>query len=127
MGCLGTDADSTYVPFLREKLVEVVAAAQAAMRAGPRRFAVAKRAEFTALRQWIRRPDRLAEDPFGNMTVRANMHAGRNGPFRNREAELLVFQAYFFSNRALGAGTTLVITDAHKALAINTEKFLSCF
>jgi len=33
-------------------------------------------AEFTALRQWVRRPDRIVEDPFGNPTVRANMHAG---------------------------------------------------
>jgi hypothetical protein len=41
------------------------------------------------------------------------------------EAELLVFQAYFFSDRALGTGTTLVITDAHKALAVNTEEFLT--
>ena len=43
------------------------------------------------------------------------------------KTELLVFQTYFFSNRALGTGTTLVITDAHKALSINTEKFLSRF
>jgi hypothetical protein len=33
-------------------------------------------AKYTALRQWIRRPDRIDKDPFGNWTVRANMHAG---------------------------------------------------
>jgi hypothetical protein len=38
----------------------------------------ANAAEFTALRRWVRRPDRIANDPFGNPTVRANMHAGRN-------------------------------------------------
>ena len=37
------------------------------------------------------------------------------GHLRAAEAELLVFQTYFFSNRALGTGTTLVITDAHKS------------
>ena len=47
------------------------------------------------------------------------------GHLRAAEAELLVFQTYFFSNRALGTGTTLVITDAHKALAVNTEEFLT--
>lgn len=78
MGCLGTDPDPAYVPFLRDKLVEAVAAAQAALEPAQVGFAKADAAEFTALRQWIRRPDRLAEDPFGNLTVRANMHSGRN-------------------------------------------------
>ena len=34
--------------------------------------------EFTALRRWIIRPDRMELDPFGNRSVRATMHAGRN-------------------------------------------------
>jgi hypothetical protein len=71
MGCLGTDADPAYVPLLREKLAQAVEPARVG-------WAVADAAEFTALRRWIRRPDRIAEDPFGNPTVRANMHAGRN-------------------------------------------------
>lgn len=78
MGCLGTDADPDYVPFLREKLVEAIAAAAARLQPARVGFARADAAEFTALRRWIRRPDRVAEDPFGNPTVRANMHAGRN-------------------------------------------------
>jgi hypothetical protein len=78
MGCLGTDPDPNYVPYLKEKLVEAIAAAQAAMTPARIGFAKADAAEFTALRQWIRRPDRVVEDPFGNKSVRANMHAGRN-------------------------------------------------
>ncbi len=78
MGCLGTDPDPAYVPFLKDKLVEAILTAQAAMQPARIGFAKADAAEFTALRQWIRRPDRLAEDPFGNLSVRANMHAGRN-------------------------------------------------
>jgi|JI6StandDraft_1071083.scaffolds.fasta_scaffold04159_1 hypothetical protein len=77
MGCLGTDPDPNYVPFLKEKLVEAIAAAQTALVPARIGFTKADAAEFTALRQWIRRPDKLAEDPFGNMSVRANMHAGR--------------------------------------------------
>ena len=77
MGCLGTDADPSYTPFLKTKLVEVIQAAQAARRPARIGFGKADAADFTALRQWIRRPDRVVEDPFGNMTVRANMHAGR--------------------------------------------------
>lgn len=78
MGCLGTDPDPAYVPFLVGKLVSVIAEAQS--RETPARigFAKADAADYTALRQWIRRPDRIVEDPFGNKTVRANMHAGRN-------------------------------------------------
>jgi hypothetical protein len=78
MGCLGTDPDPAYVPFLRDKLVEAIAAAQSAMEPARIGFAKGDAGDFTALRQWIRRPDRIAEDPFGNKTVRANMHAGRN-------------------------------------------------
>ncbi len=78
MGCLGTEPDANYLPFLRERLVEVIAAAQAARVPARIGFTRTDAAEFTALRQWIRRPDRLAEDPFGNLSVRANMHAGRN-------------------------------------------------
>ncbi|WP_395745568.1 LamG-like jellyroll fold domain-containing protein [Prosthecobacter sp.] len=78
MGCLGTDPDPSYVPFLKEKLVEAIATAQAAMEPARIGFGKANAAEYTALRQWIRRPDRVVEDPFGNKTVRANMHAGNN-------------------------------------------------
>ena len=68
MGCLGTDADPRYVPFLREKLVEAIAAAQANLEPAQVAFARTNAADYTAVRQWIRRPDRLAEDPFGNLT-----------------------------------------------------------
>ncbi len=78
MSCLGTDADPTYVPYLREKLAEVLAAAEANLEPAQFGWAVKNAAEFTALRRWILRPDRIADDPFGNPTVRANMHAGRN-------------------------------------------------
>jgi hypothetical protein len=77
MGCLGTDADPSYTPFLKTKIVETILAAQAALKPARIGFGKGDAADFTALRQWIRRPDRMAEDPFGNMTVRANMHAGR--------------------------------------------------
>ncbi len=78
LGCLGTDADPAYVPYLRDQLVEAIAAAQANLEPARVGFGKADAADFTALRRWIRRPDRIAEDPFGNKTVRANMHAGRN-------------------------------------------------
>lgn len=78
MGCLGTDADPTYVPYLREKLAEAIAAAEANLEPARVGWAVKNAAEYTALRRWILRPDRIGTDPFGNPTIRANMHAGAN-------------------------------------------------
>ena len=78
MGCLGTDADPDYVPFLRDQLVEVIAMAKERLEPARVGFARIAAPDYTALRQWIRRPDRIVEDPFGNRTVRANMHAGAN-------------------------------------------------
>lgn len=77
MGCLGTDADETYLPFLRIKLVEAIELANNQLEPARVGWAVRNAANYTAVRRWIRRPDRIAEDPFGNKTVRANMHAGR--------------------------------------------------
>jgi hypothetical protein len=100
MGCLGTDADPGYIPYLREKLVEALVGAEANLEPARVGFAVADAAEFTAVRRWIRRPDRLETDPFGNRTVRANMHAGRvwddvtgeSGP-EDPELSLISFQS----------------------------------
>ncbi|WP_166820376.1 LamG-like jellyroll fold domain-containing protein [Thalassoroseus pseudoceratinae] len=78
MGALGTPADSNYVPFLRQKLVEAIAAAQANLEPAQVGWGSCDANEFTALRRWIRRSDRVDADPFGNPTVQANMHAGRN-------------------------------------------------
>jgi hypothetical protein len=78
MGCLGTDVESTYVPYLREKLAEAIATAEANLEPAQVGWGVGNAAEYTALRRWIIRPDRIENDPFGNPTVRANMHAGSN-------------------------------------------------
>ena len=100
MGCLGTDADANYVPYLKEKLAQTLAAAEANLEPAKVGWAVGNAADFTALRRWIRRPDRIDKDPFGNPTVRANMHAGANwdnvtgesGP-EDPDLSLISFQA----------------------------------
>ncbi len=124
MSCLGTEQDDAYVPYLREKIAEAIATAEANLEPAQVGWAVGNAAEFTALRRWIRRPDRVAEDPFGNPTVRANMHAGANwddvtgesGPedpdlsliaFQSTEgrplAVLANFSMHYFSDQALSA------------------------
>ncbi len=91
--CLGTDADANYVPFLKEKLVQVICAAVANLRPARIGYASVQAPEFTALRRWVLRPDLVQLDPFGNPTVRANMHVARNkdhatGPTGPEDPEL---------------------------------------
>ncbi|MEZ5944546.1 MAG: LamG-like jellyroll fold domain-containing protein [Planctomycetaceae bacterium] len=77
MGALGTPPDPNYPPFLIDKIVEAMMAAEKNLQPAKVGFAKTDAADYTALRRWIRRPDRVVEDPFGNFTVRANMHSGR--------------------------------------------------
>ncbi len=74
-GALGTDADANYVPLLRQRLVEALVAAEKNLTAACVGWGEGNAAQFTALRRWVRRPDRIDLDPFGNPTVRANMHS----------------------------------------------------
>ncbi len=90
---LGTEADMAYVPFLREKIVEALVEAEKNLQPARVGFGSAAAAEFTALRRWVRRPDRIDNDPFGNPTVRANMHSARvhdnvTGPSGPEDPEL---------------------------------------
>ncbi len=78
IGALGTPPDSNYVPLLKLRLADTIVAANAALQPARVGFGKAKAPDYTALRRWIRRPDRIANDPFGNPTVRANMHAAGN-------------------------------------------------
>jgi len=78
MGCLGTELDENYVVFLRDRIAEAIAQAESHLEPVEVGWAVRNAADFTALRRWIIRPDRMTLDPFGNPTMRANMHAGAN-------------------------------------------------
>lgn len=121
---LGTEADPAYVPFLREKIAEALVAAEANLQPARVGFGRGAAPDFTALRRWVRRPDRLDLDPFGNPTVRANMHAARNpdnvtGPSGPEDAELSIiafesldgvpiaalanFSMHYFSDKPISA------------------------
>lgn len=76
MSCLGTDADPSYREYLRIKLTETIEQAQAHLEPARVGWARVNAEHYMAIRRWIRRPDRVDRDPFGNATVRANMHAG---------------------------------------------------
>jgi putative membrane-bound dehydrogenase-like protein len=96
MGCLGSRADTNYARFLPGRIAEGIA--RAAKNLAPARvgWAVAQDYEHTHCRRWIRRPDRIEVDPFGERTVRANMHPGHEskdaiGPAGPVDPDLSVF------------------------------------
>ena len=106
MGTPGVDADEAYIPLLRTKIVEAIVAAEENLEPAQVGFARTQAAEFTALRRWIRRPDRLETDPFGNPTVRASMHAAGNwdnviGPSGPEDPELAMISIQSTSGRPL--------------------------
>jgi hypothetical protein len=76
MGVLGTDADPHYPPVLRAGVAEAIAKAHANLEPGVVAWGVADANEYTGVRRWVRRPDRMLKDPFGELTVGANMHPG---------------------------------------------------
>lgn len=78
LSCLGTKADPRYITYLRTKIIEAIVKAQSKLQPAKLGWNQTEAPEFTAVRRWVRRPDRIEVDPFGNQTVRANMHAGRN-------------------------------------------------
>jgi hypothetical protein len=76
MGCLGTSVDPRYPTLLKQKLAEAVEKSVANLVPAECGVGIVDANEFTALRRWVRRPDKMLSDPFGNLTVRANMHPG---------------------------------------------------
>jgi putative membrane-bound dehydrogenase-like protein len=76
MGCLGSRADTNYAAFLPGRIAEAIENANAELRPARIGWGVAEDWDHTFNRRWIRRPDRMIEDPFGMRSVRAHMHPG---------------------------------------------------
>ncbi len=80
MGCLGSEADPDYPPFLEKKITEAIEKAAARLEPAEVGWAVASAPEHTYCRRWILRPDKVKNDPFGVKNVRAMMHPGYQSP-----------------------------------------------
>ncbi|RUL88110.1 LamG domain-containing protein [Tautonia sociabilis] len=80
MGCLGCPVDPAYSAELPGKIAEAIAAASSRLRPAEVGWAVVEDRAHTFCRRWIYRPDRMPADPFGDRTVRANMHPGHQNP-----------------------------------------------
>jgi len=80
MGALGADEEPAYAAFFARRLGEAIRCAVEKLQPAGAGWAVAPAPEFTHCRRWILRPDRIRRDPFGELTVRANMHPGYQNP-----------------------------------------------
>jgi hypothetical protein len=80
MGALGCPADEKYVEILPGLIALSIERAMRNLE--PARIGFSKIVDpvHTHCRRWIRRPDKMLDDPFGERTVRANMHPGYLNP-----------------------------------------------
>ncbi len=80
MQVLGTPPDPAYAAFALPRIVEGLRRAVAQLEPAQAGWTVTSAPDHTHTRVWIRRPDRMLRDPFGELTVRANMHPGYENP-----------------------------------------------
>ena len=80
MACLGSRQDTNYAAFLVPRIAEAIVGANQHLAPARIGWAAVDDWEHTFNRSWIRRSDRILNDPFGNPTVRANMHPGYESP-----------------------------------------------
>ena len=80
MGALGCPADENYAKILPGLIAESIGRAARNLEPAQIGFGSIIDHEHTHCRRWIRRPDKMLEDPFGERTVRANMHPGYQNP-----------------------------------------------
>ncbi|MCW5978332.1 MAG: hypothetical protein KIT09_09660 [Bryobacteraceae bacterium] len=80
MGALGTDANPDYIEMFRRRLIEAIECAAGRTLPVAIGWSSVDVPELTHCRRWILRPDKVRQDPFGEPTVRANMHPGYQNP-----------------------------------------------
>src|SRR5215211_3723306 len=67
MGILGTDVDPHYPPVLKAGVVKAIEQGHRNLAPAKVAWGVSNAADYTATRRWIRRPDRMLRDPFGEL------------------------------------------------------------
>jgi putative membrane-bound dehydrogenase-like protein len=78
--CLGSRKDPRYAEYLPGRVVESIVQANAALQPAKAAWTRFDAGDFTKSRRWSFRSGTERTDPFGNKTVRANMHPGHLNP-----------------------------------------------
>ncbi len=140
MGALGTDPNPEYASFLTVQIVKAIEGAVKSLQPARVGWAVVDDAEHTHCRQWILRPDRARKDPFGEITVRANMHPGYQNPdfvgpagpvdpgltvlaFQTPKGRPIALLANY-SMHYVGAGRNVVSPDYYGLFCENMERLV---
>lgn len=76
MGCLGSRADERYARWLPAKIAESIIAANQRLKPARVGSAAVQDKDHTFVRRFLYRSDKKLADPFGNLSVHANMHPG---------------------------------------------------
>ncbi|MGB1759703.1 MAG: PVC-type heme-binding CxxCH protein [Verrucomicrobiales bacterium] len=77
--CLGTDKDEDYSKFLPGKIAESIIRAHSKLQPAKAGWSVFDGSDYTKPRRWAFWPG-TGTDPFGEKTIRANMHPGYQNP-----------------------------------------------
>lgn len=80
MACLGTRLDKEYAAALPTKIAEAICLANQQLQPARIGWASVEDWEHTHNRRWIRQPEKMIVDPFGQPTGRAHMHPGYLSP-----------------------------------------------
>jgi hypothetical protein len=80
MGALGTDPVPEYAAILEAGIVEALVNAARNLTPAQAGWTSVEAPDYTYCRRWILRPDKMRKDPFGGLTMRANMHPGYQNP-----------------------------------------------
>jgi sugar phosphate isomerase/epimerase len=80
LACLGSRVDLDYAASLPPKIADAIVGAARNLTSARIGWAVVDDWAHTFNRRWIRRPDRMITDPFGQRNVRAHMHPGHESP-----------------------------------------------
>ena len=80
LGALGSRRDEAYYSQIQPQLVEVIRDAASRTQSARVGWGAVEDYKDTHCRVWIRHPDRIGNDPFGEATVRAMMHPGHCNP-----------------------------------------------
>ena len=75
-----SEVDPHYPELLRVQAAAAIERAYRNLQPAEVGWTVIKDDQHTHCRQWIFRPDKVGNDPFGEPTVRANMHPGHQNP-----------------------------------------------
>ncbi len=78
--CLGTRADPNYPPWLVEQVAAGMLAAVERLEPAQVGWTVIEAPNHTHCRRWLKQPEHVDQDPFGERTVRAMMHPGYQNP-----------------------------------------------